>query len=565
MRAELTVREVLEEGLIAEAQLLAGEGGLDRPIKYVTIMDAPDMADWLTGQEMLLCNLYLIKDDPTAQAELVSKLAGRGVSALVVKRRWVPFFPPSMLEIAEQGNLPLIEVPVRTAWIQVLGPVMAAIRHRELSLAQDAASAHNELTNACLRGGGFQSIADILAHYVARPVAILDRWQEPLAVAAQGQETAVVERVAKAAASHFETHRGEPVSPAHGWCRLTVPDPAQTDSEHRVVVAPIASSGLRHGVIAILEKPQRPITDREMVVLAHACTTAAFEFRKQSEIEQLQRRFANDFLNDVLSGNIESREALLRRARSMGWKMEGTFFLLICDIDRFESYYLQTPPHVGDRRVLELKEQFVRAVRGFFPEPDILMMDQSDSVAILLPEAKVASLGGAKALAGLAKRLCKYVHERLPEITVSIGIAAKDREATDLALSAREARTALRLGRRVHGKGSVMCYDELGLHQLLESVPATALQSFWQDTIGRLQEYDAKRGTELVKTLETYFLCNERATVTHRRLHVHPNTLKYRLKKIEELTHLSVRRSEDKLLLLAGLRIATLLETVPHK
>lgn len=555
MPDELAVGEALEQGLLGDARLLAGAQGLDRIVRYVTIMDAPDIVDWLLGEEMLCSNIYLLRDDPDAQVRLVERLAGHNTSALVIKRRWVTEVPPGMFAVADEARLPLIEVPNQVRWIEVMGPVMAAIQNRTLALAQHATAAHQELTNACLTGGGFAAIAATLARFVGNPVAILDKWHEVLAVAPPGEETVAVEQMLRDAAARFLKGSGDPISPDHSsWYRVQVPAPEPGSGEHRVVLAPLTSTGQMHGIVAILEANRR-ITGRDLAVLVHGCTTASLEFRKQSELQQLQRKLSNDFLRDLLTGSIDSRETLTRRARSMGWHLDGTFFLLICDIDRFESYYLQFPPEVGDSRILDLKEQFVRAVRRYWPNPDVPFMEESDSVVVILSSEMLPSAGHGEPLADLARRLCDYVSGQLPDVTVSVGLAAMAREAVDLPISLREAQMALRLGRKIQSRKVVMRYDQLGLFRLLESVPGPALKSFFQETVEPLLAYDAQHGTELLKTLETYFLCHESIDRTSRKLHIHPNTLKYRMRKVEDLTRLNTHRAEDKFNLYAGLKV----------
>jgi purine catabolism regulator len=80
----------------------------------------------------------------------------------------------------------------------------------------------------------------------------------------------------------------------------------------------------------------------------------------------------------------------------------------------------------------------------------------------------------------------------------------------------------------------VTAFDQLGLDRLLVAVPASEAEAFCADVLGRLEAYDAVRGTALVATLET-FLATRNAALAARRLYLHYNTLKNRLAKIEEI------------------------------
>ena len=77
-------------------------------------------------------------------------------------------------------------------------------------------------------------------------------------------------------------------------------------------------------------------------------------------------------------------------------------------------------------------------------------------------------------------------------------------------------------------------FDDLGIDRLLVAVPDPEAAAFCLDVLGPLEAYDARRGTSLVATLET-FLATRNAALAARRLYLHYNTLKNRLARIEEI------------------------------
>jgi purine catabolism regulator len=79
-----------------------------------------------------------------------------------------------------------------------------------------------------------------------------------------------------------------------------------------------------------------------------------------------------------------------------------------------------------------------------------------------------------------------------------------------------------------------------------------------EETVGPLMEHDRAHGTELVKTLESYFECNGNVKKMASRLYTHYNTVIYRLRRIEGITGLDLRDPEARLNLQMGLKIARL-------
>jgi DNA-binding PucR family transcriptional regulator len=107
----------------------------------------------------------------------------------------------------------------------------------------------------------------------------------------------------------------------------------------------------------------------------------------------------------------------------------------------------------------------------------------------------------------------------------------------DFPRSHREAQLALRIQKAV-GKGEqVTLFDDLGVYQLLATEADTsAMESFAHDWLGALMTYDTAHGAELVRTLTEFLDCGGSYAVTTGALMVHRSTLKYRLKRIREVS-----------------------------
>src|ERR1039457_4875340 len=94
-------------------------------------------------------------------------------------------------------------------------------------------------------------------------------------------------------------------------------------------------------------------------------------------------------------------------------------------------------------------------------------------------------------------------------------------------LSFQEAEQALNMGKRLFGDGSSTSFADLGIYRLLFTLkPGNEMKSFYNEYLGKLNEYEARRDGELAATLKAYLECGT-AAETARSLHVHRNTLLY--------------------------------------
>ena len=81
----VTVGQILELPVLKDARLLAGQEGLDRKVSSVTVGEVPDIADWLSGVEMVLSTMFAVKGDLDRQREFCRRVMMAGASALFVK------------------------------------------------------------------------------------------------------------------------------------------------------------------------------------------------------------------------------------------------------------------------------------------------------------------------------------------------------------------------------------------------------------------------------------------------------------------------------------------------
>ena len=91
----------------------------------------------------------------------------------------------------------------------------------------------------------------------------------------------------------------------------------------------------------------------------------------------------------------------------------------------------------------------------------------------------------------------------------------------------------------------MLAYDDLGAYKYLLRVAVDGgIRDATVDAVGKLAEYDAQRGAQLVATLEEFLRRHGSISATSEALYVHPNTLRQRLRRIGELSGLDLRRDD---------------------
>jgi DNA-binding PucR family transcriptional regulator len=205
-----------------------------------------------------------------------------------------------------------------------------------------------------------------------------------------------------------------------------------------------------------------------------------------------------------------------------------------------------------------LKRDYLRRVSSVvrLAFPRALLGSRSDSVMALLPIGAEANY--QKRLQVLGEQVLEAVAEWKPGFTVSVGFSAGVDSLDAVAAAYREVKAVLESLARFGRHGQVVAVADLGLTGLLAAVEGERLADFVERNLGSLAEHDRGRNGALLDTLKAYLEEGEQQRAA-RRLQIHPNTLRYRLDRIREISDADLDDPETRLNLAVALRVHSLL------
>jgi purine catabolism regulator len=189
---------------------------------------------------------------------------------------------------------------------------------------------------------------------------------------------------------------------------------------------------------------------------------------------------------------------------------------------------------------------------------DYLSAIKDDTLFILAPVDQSAD--GAY-LKKIGENISLALKSQTGERDIAVGIGRVHPGLASVKTAYQEARQALGMGTRLFGPDCLVFFGDLGIYRLLFRLHGTSdLESFYQDTLGALLEYDRKNGAELLKTLNAYFATCGSLTDAAERLHLHRNTLLYRLHRVREIAGIDLDDPDVRLALQLALRIGETLQ-----
>ncbi|SFC38944.1 PucR family transcriptional regulator [Streptomyces aidingensis] len=518
-------------------RLLHGDReALDRPVRGVMTTDLRDPSRYLSGGELVLTGLAW-RRSPADSEPFVRVLARAGVAGLAAGEAELGAVPPDLAAACARSGLPLFAVDEAVSFAAITEYVVRRVsRERSGDLAA-IVERHRRLVAAGPAGGGPRAVLELLGTDLDLRAWLLA--PSGRVVAASGPEPLPRGAAAELLARHLATARsGRP-----GPHRVRVP----ADGPDGTVYALLPVRGetgdvrqrpaLSDWLLAVASDPAGWPAQRLTLLTGVAGLIAAERLRAEAD-RTVGRRLAQEVLELVAAGaaaaEVAARLRVLAPSRPSAWQV-------VCA--RLEWPDAPSGTAAGARSLLE----------ELLPEGAAVGHGAGEAVA-LVPLA-----GGAPPVR--AGALLEPVRAALeaglaPDGRLTVGVSAAVGPAEGLRGALEEARHARRLaaarGERVAGAGD----EELASHVLLlPFVPEEVRRVFTARLLDPLRDYDRRHRAELMPTLEAFLACDGSWTRCAGRLHVHVNTLRYRIGRIEELTARDLTRLEDRVDFFLALRL----------
>jgi purine catabolism regulator len=550
----VTARDLL--GDLAGVRLLSGEGAVDVPVRWVHISELKDPTPWLSGGELLLTTGMQL-NTVQRQREFVDRLADHRLAGLGFGigfgHREVP---PALLQTAAERDFPVFEISYETPFIAITEAAFTQLVNEQYAVLRRALTAHERLERVVLSELGLEAIAATLSTMIGAAVLVCDARGAPLAGHAFRRPPA--DDLVAALGAEIAQRRGpaRPFLPVHAELSdRALALPVSTE-------APTGEWAAQAWLVAI--KDSGPLSDLDRLILHQAVTIVALEMLRGRVAGDTERRLAGDVLKGIVSGALRGGE-LVSRLEPFG--LGETVAALV--VPRCGS----AAGDVQDALATALRELAVPCLVAATATADAT--PAADLVCALVPGAGEAELLGLAET--LAARLPVHATARAtatptaPELTpsapprVGLGRAVAAGDARRSFHEARCAVEAVAFALNGNGNGDdrapssdpnrtgprlarVATYKDLGSFQLLLALQdEEALRLFCDSILGPIEAGDGHYGGELMRSLEAFIEENGQWERAAKRLYCHRHTLRYRIRRVEELTGRSLSSARDRI------------------
>jgi purine catabolism regulator len=519
----ITVRDIIEESLPEDTQVVAGEQGLSGEVTWATRpRPSPPAFGHLSGGELVLLTPKALTslDERLTLDAAIRQLAGFGVSAVAFAGR-----PTAAARAASNlAGIPLIQLPpdADLALLEREAAHLVAVKRREAQ--HKGSETSRRLMELAIAGESLADLTTTLSENAQRDVFIVGRDGRLLAM------TSPSGQVPSSSVMMPLLEAGRPLELE--WVKTnpggSMAEPSTTvlpwDGVQFRVVAPILGRDGYLGLLSLLIGSEEASSDERALASRGAAASAIVLAREQAAAVARQEIELN-VLDEILDGALRSEISLIQQARRLGHALDQPHAALVA---RFDS-----TGGTQSRASLDATRTAVEAALSRL-DVAVLWRIRHNNIELVWNPNQVEQ--GAEFPLVFQQELIRQSRNGAGGI-VSLGAGAIHAGTSGIRQSHQEAKQALTMSRRLYGPGQVTRFEDLGIYRLLFAArELPELRSFHDDALTALIDYDRQHGAELLRTLGAFFAgrCGPKETAAI--LGVHRNTVLYRLERIRELT-----------------------------
>jgi purine catabolism regulator len=427
--------------------------------------------------------------------------------------------PKGLTEEADKRGLPLFEVPYEMPFIAITERAFTLLVNEQYAVLERGTQVHERLERLVIEGRGLEAVLGSLAGAIGGSAIVQDSSGRELARhPAKGGPGAPA---LKALSAELATR---------GAAAVTAFEPEHPSLADSALVVPVP--GRRGGAPVawlIVSSHKGPLGEFERLTARQGSMAVALELMRERVVRETERRLAGDLLAEALGGRLEPDE-LRSRLRPFGIGAEAA--VLVFELE---------DAHSGERELeLELADAGVGG----------LVATSAAAGEPLLCAVIDARAGDPISVASTLRSALADTHGQVR------AAASRPTAVASLRRAFHEARCALQATSLADGDApEVASHADLGAFTLLLSLQDDdALRLYSEGLLEPIERTEGEYGGELLRSLEAYIENNGNWERAARQLYCHRHTLRYRIRKIEELTGRDLSRATDRIELWLALR-----------
>lgn len=544
----IEVKEILEKSLFKNSRVLAGVGGLNNRIIKVNVLVDPDILKFVKEGEFLLTTAYYFTTTTLEeQKKLINELTHHKLSGIGIKvKPHLAKLPKEILELADDLNLPLIEIDHEISFTDVMTSLYSDIFDQQSHVIRKVEKVHNDSMNTVLKGGSLMDIVESLSSTLGNPIVVRDLHFEEFVFSKNihsDHQKLLSEELGAVKKSQMKS-----LADGNTVIDIQILEEKEID---RIIVPILVKSSI-YGYLSVYGITKE-VSSFDALYLESVSPIIAMEFIKKISVQEVENKYKSEFFEDLISLDERRKSKAIERASY--YRLDKNAYYNILSI-KFENS--------SDLNSDEYNQSITKAMYLI----DLICKDSSRTYLRANKGKKVYVLIMWNEMSREQNRKFKELAEKIHEVLTSkiihlqtrVGLGRTYLGIENVYRSLKDSEKAIDAS-KTYVDSSVIEFETLGIYKVFcQDNLKEELVSFYSATLKPLVDYDRKRDTELVKSLVVYFETNGNLKKMSELLFTHYNTVLYRMNRIQEITNKSLEIERDRYGLQTALKIMKILD-----
>lgn len=295
------------------------------------------------------------------------------------------------------------------------------------------------------------------------------------------------------------------------------------------------------------EQKRDKMNEDDKMALEYAKHSLKLNLQKEIFEHRTKAKYKEQFVQDLIFDNISSLEETEAKIDSLyGWKISQKIVTIIINIGNLKEQY-SSQEHNFKQSLENIKHQISLTSKEMIENvfSHIMHTSFNDSIVFII-EFGYERQKFEEKIENILEKIKRNIQHNY-QFSSIIGVSNYKSSLLEVNVGYQEAKTAVKFNRRWYKEDKIMFYNELGVYKALDYIAETDIaKDLYQLYLGDLIAYDEKNNTELLHTLQGLVENNWNMKQAAEKLFIHYNTMKYRVKKIEEILDVDLNDSDQK-------------------
>ena len=520
-----SVADLLTRKHFRNIEIIAGNGGLNRAVKWVHIVEVTNIRNLLKGEELILSTCVAWAKKEEVFTSMIKQLIEANAAGLCIEiGTYTSAIPDEAIRIAEEHQFPIILFLEEVSFVEITQDIHTFLINQQHQMISSLEYYSQTLHKKLL---GIEFPDEILAfmHQTIQVQAMLVFRNGDIILEPE-QKQSEKELLLKKWQYHKE------------WASSIVND-------DRMSTMPIDLLGENYAELAIIPA-DRPLNEYDHLIMDRTATALAQFFMREMYVSEKRRSQEAEAITGWLDGNLD--ETSIHEYLSYYLSSVNPNGSVVC--------LLQFPAKIPDLTYFKLYFRSIFEQRGI----RFLAMEKKNIMTLLLFDERDKETWKARMEEGFKKLFengWKLKTQDIPQICIGKYFDGVEQ----IPRSYQTAKETMRVRGYITDNSLVCFYDNLHLYRIIAQLHRQMdLREQAEEYLGKIMAHDRKYNGKLLETLRVYLACNGSKKETANKLYIVRQTLYHRLDKIEAMLGTDFMEQDRRLTIEFYLKVIDFLE-----